>query len=284
MADWAINTRTLNESQDKVTIQQRRKPSISIGDRVLLFEKRNEEIHFIAVASVEDLLPEESVASTFGLMLGSKRDFEPQRRLVDFTYTLKKINRHNAPWVHFTRQYILLATEDFNCLLNASIFWSRTAFGTYINMLPAATLVEFVESIGAQSPTTLITGRFSDLWELLRKFIFEEFVAAHTLFSEINRLGSQIQETYNTRGILSAFQFREVSLSNEGGLAADNVVEQFRRLDTFINMTSLMSADQTTSFDVFEELSSRIEEHQDEEFRFETSFRGTPWPTHKISL
>ena len=77
----------------------------------------------------------------------SFKEFYSYVYLEDYSYSLEKVYRYQAPILHFRRAYTLLDENDANTLQNEWIYVSRTVFGRLLNALPRINKLDFITQI-----------------------------------------------------------------------------------------------------------------------------------------
>ncbi len=187
--------------------------------------------------------------------------------LDDLAYSILKIYRYTKPYLHFRRSYIALPPEDFETIINGFIFWSRTAFGMFINELRTEQRELFIQELANSAPdVALQNSDFVSAWEALRHFIEAEYISAAQLMHEIHLNVNLLHEEHGLR-----IDYTKLGISPNNALGSDLISVQEDRLSKFLSATSIEKGD------VFQELQKNIEESQSES-RFQKIFRGEPWP------
>jgi hypothetical protein len=274
---WAVDGSSTMGETPSILIQQKNKPAITEGDEVVIFRRDREGVFFTANGIAADVRIDVVNGSiAFSFVVANLKLLEPARRLFDFAYSLVKIYRYLQPWRHFQRRYVSLVREDFRTLVDARIFWSRTAFGMFVNHLPEAALARFVQSVAIDSPRTLVDQRtFDALWNFLRQFIVGQYLGAHALTDAISNLAMTFT------GIGGNFDFENVTLGNGEGEPPDSLALQHRRLSVFFQSTLPAPPESKGLLDL---LDQRIADTVGDAADFEKLFRGIPWPMQPTLL
>lgn len=276
---WAIDAEIYDARLSTVRLEQSQQPGLKDRDQVILFEREEDEVFFASTAYIDgaSTTPIANEKFHFKAELVRFTELTPRRKLSDFTYSLEKVYRYLEPWVHFKRNYVSLTTSDFNTLVDARIFWARTAFGTYLNGLPDAAVADFVRYVSMVEPRLLVDQQtFSALWTQLRDFVAGEYLGAYQLTNAI----SEMIEKLSVTGV--SIDFNEIRVGHEENKIGDFLAGQHRRLlDFAVSILPTRTSDGVTE-DLFETLGERIRSNSATEASFEYLFRGTRWPTRVI--
>ena len=278
MNSWAVKTDLFDVATGTIAMEGKRRPGIRDGDNIILFERQSDSEVLFKVFGIARNATSKTIRDgiiSFRAELTDKTELAPDRNLSDFTYSLLKVYLYATPGRHFRNRYTSLQSADFNTLVQARIFWARTAFGVFIGQLPEETLEEFVRYVAEVDARALVErSPFNDLWSNLKAFLTGQFIGAHELLDSI----AESVEGLEARNV--DIRFSEIRLGDdEEGGSVDLLSDQHRKLASFV--TSLAPRNSGPG-GLFPEIDGRIEENATTESAFEDLFGGTSWPTPKI--
>ncbi len=258
-------------------IESHRKVSITENDQAIFFKRTHNSIEFTSHGRVSstyiDVIDDGSYR--FKASIAEITTFDHVRSLEDFSYSLLKIYRYKEPTRHFRRSYLRLDQDDFQALINAQIFWSRTAFGLFINQLPKITQIKFIVKLAELEPKVLLqVVGYNRIWQVLRDFIKEEYVAAAKIFIEMRQQVEKLE-----KAPIQQLRFAQLYLSSDDPHDVPNSVSKQESL--FAKFIQLTSANEYQK-DLLEELDGKMEQEQSTERKFEDTFRGRPWPVQMM--
>lgn len=276
---WALDLRRFDASTKAFRIPSKRTISMGPGHLVLAFERGHQGLHFPWYGTITTVAPdseevvEEGQPTTFIVHVSLSETFEDSRHLEDYTFSLLKVRRFDRPWRHFTWSYVSLDVFDFETLVRGSIFWARTAFGTFANALPNVKLFEYLQLAAEEQPTRVIKGGdMASAWRLLKDFIEDEYVAPADLFRESAESLLGLGQT------LELPTFAEQFGVSDDGRSPDTLVAQSQRFDAFIE--SLQDA---SDGPVLRQFDGRLDHDGQSEARFEKRFAEVQWPLNVIA-
>lgn len=275
MRFWAIdNSHVGNLSIELVS---RRKVWIGELDKIVFFERMYDDLVFLGQGVVTSVTsePKDETTFVFKARLEKQEFFEEERHLEDFSFSLEKIYRFTKPLVHFRRPYVGLSQYDYSTIVDAKIYWARTAFGLFINQLPRGHIVRFMRNLAESDPDILLQrSGYLRAWKSLRSFIEEEFVTAAQILRAIREQVEEYNEETETTIDYSSLGFS----TDEEIDIADSLGNQERLLSQFVEL--LRPEDAETNLLV--EIDRRLEEELNNNETFEAIFRDKPWPIQMI--
>ena len=193
-----------------------------------------------------------------------------------------RISRFENPSRHFSRSISRLPDHDFRTLVDGEIYWSRSAFGFFINQLPPQAFMDFVQLVREFDPQLLMTEPdFGQLWQLLRTFITDEYIESHYLASAIRSLAMDI----STNG--AEIKFDDLRIGSDDERVSSSLSQMQNNLSAFFSQVSELNArngtqqrqTDTSQLVLFDALAAMIAEREDSEVRFRQIFRRQSWPT-----
>ena len=157
--------------KQEIAIRSSRTPKIRAGDVVVVFNKTA----FVKYAKVEgaEIVPEDALAfrgvpdfedlqqpvadepseKRWFRFLTSEWSLIQDSRVEDLQFSLTFIRNVYRPWLYLRRGYRSLREPDFETIVGADVFLSRTAFFELLVALPADTRLEFeILQLRAHSP------------------------------------------------------------------------------------------------------------------------------------
>jgi len=277
MACWAVDVSTLIDKQFTIT-KSGGFAQIHKGDDIVFFSKHPGEAKFVSysnVVSVRQDRENESENTEYYTIarISENIPIKNPLRASDLTYSLERVYRYNKPYRHFYRQYVNLSREDYETIISGLIFWSRTAFGIFINELQREQLNRFIQELAQINPELLLPAPdYYRVWQVLNDFIQEEFVDAASLLKEIHSLVDTLGTEFNL-----GLEYTELGLSTDDYGEADLLHKQEEVLSKFISSLKFEKQD------ILQELTINIEKSETE-LRFQKIFGGTPWPLHEIRI
>lgn len=275
MACWAVDKSTLIDKQFTIT-KSLGFAQIHKGDDVIFFHRYSGEVEFIShsnVVSVRQDRESESENAEYYTIARILENIPIENPLSasDLAYSLEKVYRYNKPYRHFSRQYISLSRGDYETIISGLIFWSRTAFGIFINELHKEQLNRFIQELAHINPGYLLPAPdYYSVWQVLKDFIQEEFVGAASLLKEIHNLVDKLGAEFNL-----GLEYTKLGLSSDDYGESDLLHKQEEILSKFISSLKFEKRD------ILQELTTNIEQSKTE-LRFQEIFGGTPWPLHEI--
>lgn len=283
MGAWAVRSEFIDLKASTFAMESQRRPSIRVGDQVLVFERTSDDdVRFTHTASIAaaSTSGESDESQVFKATLADPVPFDPPRELGDFTYSLQKVYRFEAPGRHFRNRYTSLTDKDYKTLVKANIFWARTAFGFFLSPLPEETREQFIRYVALVEPGSLVESRgYAALWVHLQNFIVQQFVSAHELLQAISRDVEGLSEKE------VQIKFAEIRVGDVDDDARETIVASPDRLEqqTFqlADFVGRVSSENDSETDLFESIKGRIAEGGEVEATFEVTFRGEPWPMSK---
>lgn len=285
MTSWAVEFSELEASV--ITNTRGRLPSLQEGDDVLFFERTNDDLIFFGVSAVETVkteIVEEGREFVIAASFVDATELDPSRLLSDFTYSLKKVYRYLEPTIHFRQRVIKLLGEDFNSIVRGEIFWARSAFGNFVNCLPADRLLAFIQLVSQNVPDLLLeTPIFARLWPMLRDWIRDEYVDAYFYAFGIAELATDLRDTgVDFRDL--RIGIHETSMSASLWQMEKNLSEFYSSVFGAFDEGSIQKVE-TGSTGLWEDLDQRIAENIQVETQFQSRFSRIPWPiTQQIRL
>jgi len=277
MAYWAVGATTLIDKQFTIT-KSRGFAQIHKGDDVIFFDKHPRGVNFTSYSNVvsvrQDRKSESENAEFYTIARISEiTPIENPLSASDLAYSLERVYRYNKPYRHFYRQYVSLSRVDYETIISGLIFWSRTAFGIFINELQREQLNRFIQELAQINPELLLPAPdYSRVWQVLNDFIQEEFLGAASLLKEIHSLVDTLGTEFNL-----GLEYTELGLSTDDYGEADLLHKQEEVLSKFISSLKFEKQD------ILQELTINIEKSETE-LRFQKIFGGTPWPLHEIRI
>lgn len=286
MSAWAINAEVFDVKSTRISVSRGRLPRLAVKDDVIIFWRQGQEVQFVQAATVLEVNrrkedSDETDANSFALT-SQPGQLEPSRSLADFTYSLVRITRFDNPSRHFRRLISRLPDPDFRTLVDGEIYWSRSAFGFFINQLPPQTFIDFVQSVRDFNPQLLIAEPdFRQLWQLLRTFITDEYIESHYLASAIRSLSLDISKNG------AEIKFEDLRIGSDDEKVSASLSQLQSNLSAFYSQVSTQNAQNelqkqrtdTSQLALFESLDSMISEREDSEVRFRQLFRKQSWPS-----
>ena len=277
MGYWGLDEALLNHHDLTVMIESRRRVSIAENDQAIFFKRAFSNIEFISYGRVSSIVIQdlESGIFRFKAAIDGVSIFDHARSLEDFAYSLLKVYRYAVPTRHFRRSYLRLEESDFNALVNAQIFWSRTAFGSFINQLPRMMQMRFMVKLAELQPRVLIErAGYNLIWQVLRDFIKEEYVAAARIFIEIRRQVEELETSQEGK-----LRFEELFFSSDDPDDRPNSISKQEGL--FTKFFEALTAEEEP-ISLLEQLDAKVEHEESTEQEFEKTFRGKPWPVQMM--
>ena len=282
MTNWAIRCeRTALKSGRAEIGPTTRRPSFTPGERWIAFERSPAGLLFLACGTFESVhivqLPEEPASrgeeprvyflAQLGLRIDD--DFESPRNLDDFAYSLRKVYSYDSPERHFRLPYVRLDGQDYECLAEGEVFWTRTAFGHFANALPPAKLREFLCWAGSQEPSCAFArGPLDKAWPLLETFISDQYLALVPLLSHIVRFSSQLRGSVDDEPGIS-----HIALEDPDDNTSFDVDEQAGAFEGFGH-----AMHGETDEPLLATLDVRIKENAKSEAALSKAFLEDPWP------
>jgi len=270
---WAVDDANISPPND-LTIFSNRVVNMRHGDEVVLFKRVGDndiEFHTRAIIEESQVGRYEEDKQKYVAHLSNLRVLTDSSLLSELTYSLQKIYNFRQPRRHFLRKYLSLSQYDFDSITSGSIYWARTAFGIYINMLGRQQLEHFIQETAASSPEVFIhQWDFGLAWKVLRQFIEVQYIAAAELLRFVHARADQISGSD-----IPNLNYMELGVSTEDG-ENDSLYEQEVLLSKFL------AATRPEEGDLLERLSHRIAEESASQEAFQEAFRYTSWPLQTI--
>ncbi len=264
------------------TLYTRRRPSLSIGDRVLFLE--GEPAVFGHLATISEISSDagESAESTAAApllrkpttyVLSNVEKLDDPLSLDEARFSLTIVRNTLKPWVHFRRGYRVLPSIDFESLVRRETFVARTGYFELLNSLPAKLRLIF------QSEQVLMSEPRSYLERLQRLHTFLD-----TRVFEAGRLLRSIEEAVRSLQLKSdnAQPVAHLFAAESNGSATidgqpDDLDAQVRRFGRLYELLDSHSRDMKQP--PMDSIEAVIQELMDSntnqtERRFERVFRG----------
>jgi len=293
MANWAINSESVGSENAVIKSDKLKLPkTIKENDRVLLFRKRNEEVSFLQTTTVEyikTLSNPEVGKEVVAIQLRTPTDLQESTSLSALTFSLELITRFDSPSKHFNIPIRKISDNDFDTIEKQNVFWSRSAFGFYVNALPKDRFFEFVQFVATSDPDFLIDSpRFLSLWPLLRNWIQDEYFDAVYYATAIREAVARISKA----GTLVPFDLISVSMKDVGRTSSGLLSKLVSDLESFYLSTNIVQPNvpntinqSKTTESVFDQVDTMIKENLSSERVFEKAFMRKKWPiTRKIKI
>ncbi len=276
MGYWAVDIDSL-KGEEFVITKSHRYASLMKGDQVVFFTKYHTEIEFQLYSEIISVSHEiEKEAENKYLTIASisgKNKINNPLTVRDLAYSLEKVYRFSRPYLHFNRQYVILSDIDWETIIDGSIFWSRTAFGIFINELQEEQLNRFIRELAQTDPGLLLpTPDYRLVWKSLNKFIQNEFISASNLLTEIHKQVDSLNRDYDL-----GLDYNELGFSTDDNEKPDFLFQQEQSLSNFVSSLRFEGED------ILQVLTENIEKSNSEQ-RFQKIFGGTPWPLHGIRI
>lgn len=229
---YAINTRILDGS----AFQAKSGPSaprFRPGLRLVIFERLNTEVLFVAVAAVteveriQDEIPLEQVT------LAKADVFKKARELRVLAGSLEKVYRFLTPERHFRRNVVALSSRDFSTIVQGRIDVARSIFKYVFAAIPFRMQAEFASIYSKLAPD----GRartYTSLAPLLMTYV------VHHLSTPLQQL-ERIRELYGGIDLLEKPALESLVVGEEDDGRSDiplgRAIEESTR---FLNQTQLL--------------------------------------------
>jgi len=164
--NWVFKTGDhfeLNSTANKavVTIVQKSNFRGKEGDDVLILEKRKSEWEFIAHYKILEItLPKEnqSEKKEFVITLELVKEFQGDKLLEDYIYSIRRVTNYASPIRHFNRKYSRLKDAEYEAIVEDNIYEKRTIVGTVLNAMHRDHQEAFILYVAEESPEQL-TGK-----------------------------------------------------------------------------------------------------------------------------
>ena len=253
--------------------------SLRENDRVLFFQRNGNDITFSSVGKIAAVKASEGEQI---VEFGETENISPSRSLQVLAYSLRKVTRFDHPARHFRNRINKLNEDDFDTILNGEVYLSRSAFGYFINQLPAERFLEFVRWISIDSSELLIENPdFKALWSRLRSWIESEYIEPFSYIDAIEDLAQQLRGT--------GVEFERIRIGIRGKNLNASIASLHTNLNTLYVSLGKPMMNSNHALEPQSDLLSRIDLRMSDssysELRFENIFRNQPWPiTQRIQL
>lgn len=269
MKFWAINEGDLESAS--LILEQRQQPSLTANDRIVLFKNQGDDLVFTAIGFVSSTAwkppGDAEVRGNFKAVTSVTDRFTEARKLVDYRFSLERVNDFENPAKNFSGKYTQLIQKDFDAILYARIYWSRTAFALYFRAMPPIVRIAFFEDIKEVDVKMLVETDYVALWQEMKSFLRSRLFSTYELLNAIEKDVAKLKDASLGWEKL-AVATDETESSTELKLAAKQ-----KQLANFVS----------TIFDgrsevLFEELDSRIQ--SENVSQFSQNLRSILW--HQI--
>lgn len=270
---WAINVSVFNEATLTVRINSKREISLREGDRYVAFRRRTDEVRFLWYGRIISVARPGEEAAYFLIKVTIDNKFDEPRYLQDYAYSLLRVYRYREPWRHFNRSYTRMVPFDFETIVRGYVFWARTAFGTFANVLPEPKLFEYLRLAAEHRPDWVVRGGdMGAAWSLLKSFIEDEYIASASVFVGAATALRELGQDQEVNIVAERF-----ALAGDGERADPIVIQA----DHFNAM--LTSFRENPDGPIIDQFDRSIEQARPIEERFEQAFKEVQWPLDVIA-
>lgn len=144
-----------------VTLEQKSNFRGKEGDEVLILEKIKNKWVFTAQYKILEIIPPKNLQSQykqFVITLELIKEFEGDKLLDDYIYSLRRVTNYATPIRHFNRKYSRLKDAEYEAIVDDDIYEKRTIVGTVLNSMPRDHQEAFILYVAEESPEQL-TGK-----------------------------------------------------------------------------------------------------------------------------
>lgn len=225
-----------------------RRPSLSIGDRVLFLE--GEPAVFGHLATINEVSsdagesPESTAAAPFfrkptTYVLSNVERLDDPLSLDEARFSLTIVRNTLKPWVHFRRGYRVLPSIDFDSVVRRETFVARTGYFELLNSLPASLRLIFQSEQVLMSEPRSYLERLQRLHAFLDSRVFE----AGRLLRSIEEAVRSLQlKSDNAEPVAHLFAAESDGSSAKDG-QSDDLDAQLRRFGRLYELLDSHSRD-----------------------------------------
>ena len=143
-----------------VLIEQKINFTGEVGENVLILEKKKNEWQFTAQYRITDIEVKnpEAEYKQITIALSLVQQFDDEKLLEDYIYSLRRITNYNSPIKHFGRKYSRLFDAEFEAIVQDKIYLKRTILGTMLTAMHPDHQKAFIAFVGVEGPE-LLTGK-----------------------------------------------------------------------------------------------------------------------------
>lgn len=151
-----------NKNETAITFEQKRNFTGEKGEDVLFLQNKNKEWEFIALYRISDVNIKniENGFKQINVTLDFVKQFEEEKLLEDYVYSLKRVTNYAYPMRHFNRKYSRLYNAEFEAIVEDKIYLKRTILGTVLNAMHRDHQKAFIAFVAQESPE-LLTGKMN---------------------------------------------------------------------------------------------------------------------------
>ncbi len=127
------------------------------GDNVIFLEQLKGDWHFSSHWVIAEAKPiiEGRELKEYVINLNLVEDFQGQRLLDDFLYTIRGIRHFTMPIKDFGRRIRRLQNEEMEAIVSDTIYYERTVLGTVLNSLHPDHRHAFIQFLATEQPELL---------------------------------------------------------------------------------------------------------------------------------
>jgi len=138
--NWVFKTGDhfeLNSIEKKVKVLLIQKANFrgKVGEDVLILDKRKSDWEFTAHYRILDIASLQEIQSEkleFLITLELVTEFEGDKLLDDYIYSLRRVTNYAYPIRHFNRKYSRLKDAEYDAIVNDNIYEKRTIVGNSV--------------------------------------------------------------------------------------------------------------------------------------------------------
>lgn len=270
--NWVFKTGDhfkLDSTTNKVVVSLVQKANFrgKVGDDVLVLEKRKSDWEFIAHYRILEIAPPNETQSEkkeFVITLELVKQFEGDKLLDDYIYSIRRVTNYATPIRHFNRKYSRLKDAEYEAIVEDNIYEKRTIVGTVLNAMHRDHQEAFILYVAEESPEQL-TGKV-DIDKVL------ELLLDYLNYSVI-KPAQYLRESANIlRSILNDNEYAEIGFGSG--------TELIKKTDTKMIAPQVVLIEEYLNqlpFNENQKLGSQIRDVKDNP-KFKRLFKNTPLP------
>ncbi|PKP21635.1 MAG: hypothetical protein CVU05_06325 [Bacteroidetes bacterium HGW-Bacteroidetes-21] len=182
-----------------IVIQQKRRPRIKRGDKVLILNEGNFSAQGIVTKAPDD---NDEFNEGYKYSIDSIIEIKTPNDLKGYAYSLPKVYKHyDNPYKHFNRKYGRISEYEFNVIVTHNYFITRTAFGRLFNSMHFEHQRAFI-AYAAESDTIELLNQKKDyvaLFKMLSNYINYSIIVPSKLLTESNSI---LENEFNIKEVV----------------------------------------------------------------------------------
>lgn len=165
------------QNDSRIIFSQKRSFTAKKNEKIITVKNIRGEWFFSNLYQIENLTVKTSDnINLIEINLKKIEEFQEEKPIESYLYSLRRITNFNNPLRHFNRLYNKLEDVELRAIVKDEIFYERTYFGVIVNSLPLEHRKSFLEFLSVKNISLLLSNPDAkEAFFLLKKYL-EEYI------------------------------------------------------------------------------------------------------------